>query len=100
MVRRRRFSAEFKARVVLELISGAKSQAQVCKEHELNPNVVSCWKAEFLERTPELFQSNEHNDAQQARVAELERMVGRLTLELEVAASVRHGGFNGPPQRL
>ena len=37
MVRRRRFSAEFKARVVLELISGAKSQARLCKVLELNP---------------------------------------------------------------
>ncbi len=85
MVRRRRISAEFKARVVLELISGAKSQAQVCKEHELNPNMVSRWKAEFLQKPPELFQPNEHKDAQQARIAELERMVGRLSLELEVA---------------
>ena len=85
MVRRRRFSAEFKARVVLELISGAKSQAQVCREHELNPNLVSRWKAEFLGRSPELFRSSERDETQQARVAELERMVGRLTLELEVA---------------
>lgn len=98
MVRRRRFSAEFKARVVLELIGGAKSQAQLCKEHELNPNVVSRWKAEFLERTPELFRSNEHNDAQQARVAELERMVGRLTLELEVAKKAS-ALFNGSLSR-
>jgi transposase len=85
MVRRRRFTGEFKARVVLELISGTKSQAQVCKEQELNPNMVTRWKAEFLQKAPELFQSKEHNDAQQARIAELERMVGRLSLELEVA---------------
>jgi transposase len=85
MARRRRFSSEFKARVVLELISGAKSQAQVCREHELNPNMVSRWKAEFVERSPELFRSNGQADAHQTRVAELERMVGRLTLELEVA---------------
>ena len=85
MAQRRRFSAEFKARVVLELISGAKSQAQVCREHELSPNMVSRWKAEFVERSPELFQSSSQADAHQTRVAELERMVGRLTLELEVA---------------
>ncbi len=85
MARRRRFSADFKARVVLELITGAKSQSQVCREYELNPNMVSRWKAEFVDRSPELFRSNEGNDKQEARVADLERMVGRLTLELEVA---------------
>ncbi len=81
MVRRRRFSAEFKAGVVLDLISGAKSQAQVCREHELNPNLVCRWKAEFLQRAPELFQSKDRDDAEQATAAQLERMVGRLTME-------------------
>jgi transposase-like protein len=85
MSQRRRFSAEFKARVVLELISGAKSQAQVCREHDLNPNLVCRWKAEFLQRAPELFRSQDRGEAEQARAAQLERMVGRLTLELEVA---------------
>ncbi len=97
MARRRRFSAEFKARVVLGLISGTKSQSQVCREHELNPNMVSRWKAEFVERSPELFQSNAHTDAHEARVAELERMVGRLSLELEVAkkaSALLNGSLN------
>jgi transposase-like protein len=85
MTQRRRFSAEFKARVILELISGAKSQAQVCREHDLNANLVCRWKAEFIQRAPELFRSRERGEADQVRAAQLERMVGRLTMELEVA---------------
>ena len=37
MAKRRNFSAEFKAEVVLAVLSGAKSQAEVCREHRLSP---------------------------------------------------------------
>jgi len=82
---RRRFSPEFKVRVVLELISGARSQAEACREYSVSPQTVSKWKTELVDRAPQLFRNKEHDSAEQVRIAELERMVGRLTLELEVA---------------
>ena len=85
MANRRRFSPEFKVRVVLELISGAKSQAEACREYSLSPQTVSKWKTEVVDRAPQVFRSKEHDSAEQVRIAELERLVGRLTLELEVA---------------
>lgn len=85
MAQRRRFTPEFKSRVVLELISGAKSQAQACREYKLNPQMVLRWKTEFIEKAPQLFLTREEDSAEQARIGELERMVGRLSLELEVA---------------
>lgn len=94
MATRRRFTPEFKARVVLELISGAKSLAEVCRQHQLNSQMVTRWKSEFLEKAPQLFQSEEQNSQAQARMAELERLIGRLSLELEIAkkASVMLNG--------
>ncbi len=88
MVRRRRFSPEFKVRVVLELISGVKTQAEACREYSLSPQTVSRWKTEFVEKAPQLFRNKEHESAEEVRIAELERMVGRLSLELEVAKKV------------
>ena len=85
MATRRRFTSEFKARVVLELISGAKTPGEVCRQHNLKPQVVSRWKAEFLDKAASVFHSEEQRSVEQALIAELERMVGRLTLELEVA---------------
>ena len=85
MAIRRRFTPEFKARVVLELISGAKSLAEVCRQHQLNAQMVTRWKSEFLEKVPQLFQTGEQNSLEQARIAELERLIGRLTLELEIS---------------
>lgn len=85
MGKRRRFTPELKARVVLELLTGVKTTAQVCREQRLNSQVVGRWKAEFVERATELFAPAEELVRAQERVAELERLVGKLTLELELA---------------
>jgi len=49
MVNRRQFTPEFKAQVVLELLSGAKSGAEACRQYHINTQVLSRWKAEFLQ---------------------------------------------------
>lgn len=92
MSTRRRFTAEFKTRIVLELISGAKTPSELCRQHNLKPQLLSRWKAEFVDKAATVLQSDEQRSAEQARIAELERMVGRLSLELEVAASAMLNG--------
>ena len=82
---RRRFTPEFKARVVLELLSGIKTSAEASREYQIKPDMLSRWKTEFLEKAPSVFRSGDDQSAEQARIAELERMIGKLTLELEVS---------------
>jgi transposase len=85
MASRRKFTAEFKAQVVLELLSGAKSSAELCREHQLAASVLSDWKALFLARAASVFETSEPRGSQEAvRIAELERLVGRLTLEADI----------------
>jgi len=89
MTKRRKFSPEFKARVVLELISGEKGLMQASREYEIKDSVLSRWKQEFLERAPQLFeQPQAATSPQEERIAELERMVGRLALQLDMAKKV------------
>src|SRR5919202_339449 len=85
MNQRRNFSPEFKTRVVLEILTKLKSMPQVCRDYDLKEQVVTRWKAEFLERALTLFAPTPQRDADQARIAELERLAGRLTMELEIA---------------
>lgn len=85
MTQRRRFTAEFKAQVVLDVLSGSRSAADVCREHQLNPQLLARWKTEFLERAPLLFEQDELHSHEQEHIAELERAVGRLTMQLEIA---------------
>ena len=85
MSKRRRFTPEFKARVVLEELTGVKSKAEICREYQLRPQVFSRWREEFLERAPEIFATKPSRGDEQERIAELERVLGRKTMELEVA---------------
>ncbi len=88
MNQRRSFTPQFKTRVVLEVLTKLKSMAQVCRDYALKEQVVTRWKAEVLERAPTLFATNQQRDQDAARIADLERLVGRLTLELESAKKV------------
>ncbi len=85
MAKRRKFSAEFKAEQVLAMLNGSKTAAELCREYELKPQLLSAWKAEFLEKAPQLFQTAEQRSQDAARIAELERLIGRLTVQLEIA---------------
>jgi len=85
MSKRRNFTPEFKARVVLEELTGVKEKSEIYREYRLRPQVFTRWREEFLERAPELFATEPSRGDEQARIAELERMVGRLTMELEAA---------------
>jgi transposase len=84
MSKHRTFTPEFKAQVVLELLSGTKSSAELCRQHHLSAQLLTQWKAIFLERAALVFMSEEQRSQDAARIAELERLVGRMTLEAEI----------------
>jgi len=88
MKKRRKFTPEFKAQVTLEVLMGVKNSAEVCREYGLKPEILSRWKAELVENAHLVFRNDEQRSQEQARIAELERLAGRLTLELEVAKKV------------
>jgi len=69
----------------VEELTGLKTKAEACREYRLKPEVLSRRRAELLERAPEVSATRPGWGEEQKRVAELERMVGRLTMELEVA---------------
>jgi transposase len=85
MAQRRRFTAKFKTQVVLDLLTGRRSMAQLCREHNLKEQVVTRWRAVFLDRAELLFRTETEQDGHLERIAELERLVGRLTMELDIA---------------
>jgi transposase-like protein len=85
MTHHRKFTAEFKAQVVLELLAGAKTSAELCREHQIASSVLTDWKAIFLRHAPAAFERpSPPNGQETTRVAELERLVRRLTLENDI----------------
>lgn len=84
MKKRRTYTAEFKAKVVIEILTGLKSPAEICREHKIYLQVLNRWKSQFLEQAPVIFEKRGEKNAEQQRIADLEQMVGRLTMEVEL----------------
>lgn len=83
--KRRTYSANFKFEAVLELLRGNKPVAQLCRERGIRDTLLYKWRDAFLERAPGVFANHQrHDDGQAARIAELERMVGRLAVENDI----------------
>ena len=55
MAKRRNFSAEFKARVALEALSGAFTLAELAKRHDVHPNMISQWKQKAKDNLADVF---------------------------------------------
>jgi transposase-like protein len=84
MGKHRHFTPEFKARVVLDILTGARTPTEAGREHGLSLGLLCDWKATFLERAAAAFRDDRRGDDAPGRIAELERMVGRLTMEAEI----------------
>lgn len=85
-MRGRTHSREFKLEVVRQVVSGAKRPSQICREYALSDGVLHRWRSEYAERGEAAFTPREaaREDALEARIADLERHCGQLSLELAV----------------
>lgn len=80
----RKFSPEFKTQIVLDIIGGNKSQAQVSREYDIHPQLIQGWKEEFLSRASDIFKDKrEDKDKEKQKIKELENIIGRQTIELQ-----------------
>ena len=82
MKRRRTYMRDFKISVIREVESG-KTLAQVSRENEIHPSLVVKWKKEYFRDPENAFRGNGKAYKEQARTAELERLVGQLYAENE-----------------
>jgi len=83
---RKKFSREFKIKVVEAYASGV-SAVELSRQFEIHPNVIYAWSREYRLDPAKAFRSAKDQEnssgADEQRVAELERMIGRLALENE-----------------
>ena len=79
---RRRFTQEFKLSAVERLEQGA-SAAEVSRVFEINPNLLHRWRRELRQGPGNAFPGEGKRRWEQTRTAELERTVGRQTMEID-----------------
>ena len=83
---RRKYSAEFKLKAVMEILKGEKTATQLAGELEVHPLVLSDWKKHFLEVGAQIFEkarkaSKVNEEAREK--SELFEQIGRLKMENE-----------------
>lgn len=78
---RRSFSADFKLKLVVQIVSGQRTLSELSREHNIKDSLLARWRDQFLEKAPQMFGSAPMG---QERIAELERELGRQHMELEV----------------
>jgi transposase len=79
---RRKFTKEFKEAAVRRLELGATA-AEVARACEVDPNVLHRWRRELAEHGTRAFPGEGQRRAEESRIAELERKVGRQALEID-----------------
>lgn len=78
---RRKFTAEFKARVALAAIKEQETLAELCKRFEVSHVVISRWKKEFLENMSNAFGGSQNVEEPSVDVEKLYAQIGQLKVE-------------------
>ena len=90
VARRRRFSAELKLALVAESMQPGMSVSYVARHHGLSPSLVFRWRRLMREGGKEAVRADDEVVAAsevrrlEERVRELERLLGRKTMEVEM----------------
>ena len=80
-LKRRQFTKEFKQQVLREIAAG-KSVAQAAREHQVHPNCIGEWKRQLARYGEQAFAGNGHLYKEEAKIAELERLIGQQAIEI------------------
>ena len=80
---KKKFSAEFKARVALEAIRGQKTISQISAEFKVHSTQISNWKKEAMGRLVDMFNHKieSPNEAHTKEVNQLYQQIGKLQVE-------------------
>lgn len=78
---RKTYSAEFKAKVVREVLREDKTLSQIASAHGIHPNLVAQWRDQVLAGLPGLFSRKAEQD-QAAKDAATEQQMNELYAEI------------------
>lgn len=82
-MKRRTFTSKFKTKVVLEALSERSTVQELARKHELHPNQISKWKAEFLEKADSVFDAPSKRESQDDQTEKLYKVIGEQKVEID-----------------
>ena len=84
---RRKFSADFKAKVVLEALKERNTIEEIARKYEVHPNQIHTWKKEFLNNASLVFSSGdrlmEDKKQQEEEREKLYAQIGQQKVEID-----------------
>ena len=83
MTKRKRYSAQFKAKVALEAIKGEETLSQLAGRYGVHPNQIAQWKRQAKDGLEDVFSSKAAKKKvdHEANIKELHAKIGQLTVE-------------------
>ena len=90
MKSRRKFTADFKARVTLEAIKGQQTLAELSARYELTQSQIANWKKEFLSKASLVFtqEAPEKAKDKDKEIQGLYAKIGQLEMERDFLKKV------------
>lgn len=82
------YSPVEKAKIVLEVLRGEKPLNEIASNHDLHPNLLTCWKKQAINCLPQVFENGTAKARKQAKEIEKEKdelyqQIGKLTAQIE-----------------
>ena len=83
--RQQKYTSEYKARVVLEVLKGRKTMAQISSEYQVHPTQVTNWKKQALVGLKEIFSAKKWGPGtcETAKMDNLYKQIGKLQVECD-----------------
>lgn len=88
-MKKQTFSAEFKTKIVLEVLKGEKEISVIASENEIAPNQIRNWKNEFLTNASNVFDNKRADTIKESLKASetendvLYKKIGQLTTQVD-----------------
>lgn len=82
---RKQYSADFKARVALEVVKAQRGINEIASEYGVHPSQLLQWKRQLVESLPTVFadKRSKANQEQAELEAQLYQQIGQLKVELD-----------------
>jgi transposase len=82
---RRKFSANFKAKVAIEAIKEANTVHELASKYQIHPTQIAAWKRTFLANAELVFgkETQSENEAENPKEKELYAKIGELQVQVD-----------------
>jgi len=86
-MQRKKYSPDFKAKIVLDMLKEEKTVSEIASETRIHPTQLNRWKRQALEKLPQIFTDenktvNAMKSDYEKQIEDLYAEVGRLTTQL------------------